>query len=153
MKRAQNLLAIGAATVGLLFTGTSTASAEAINPSASPSVYIVCKVKPNRVHESRGSHGFIVGKSQFWCNHRIDSLVNVAKLQKKVHGGWHDVTKAKARSIPKPKAGHKYRNQNKPYKCRKGTFRLATMGHGVYRGVPSKSRHWQYSEPVKNPCS
>lgn len=115
--------------------------------------FIQCKVKANEPHESHGKPGWIVGKSQFGCTARVDSVTNVVKLQKKVKGKWVNATKGKARNVPKPKAGvKKYRNQTRAYKCRKGTFRTASMGHGVYRGVPSKSRHWTYSKSVKNPC-
>lgn len=115
--------------------------------------FIQCKVKANEPHESHGKPGWIVGKSQFGCTARVDSVTNVVKLQKKVKGKWVNVTKSKARNVHKPKAGvKKYRNQTRNYKCRKGTFRTASMGHGVYRGVPSKSRHWTYSKSVKNPC-
>ncbi|GAA0475572.1 hypothetical protein [Streptomyces olivaceiscleroticus] len=145
------MLSTAALTAAIVFSGVPAASAAQAKPAGAP-MYIVCKVKPNNPHNSHGKHGWIVGKSQFWCNAKIDSLVNTVKLQKKVKGHWKDVTKPKSRAVSKPEANVKYRNQARNYKCRAGTFRTASKGHGVYRGVPSKSRAWQYSEAIKNPC-
>ena len=74
------------------------------------------------------------------------------KLQKKVKEHWQDVTKPTGRAVSTPKANAKYRNQTRNSKCRTDTFRTAGKGHGVYKGVPSKSRAWQYSKAVRNPC-
>ncbi|GAA2068613.1 hypothetical protein GCM10009801_17000 [Streptomyces albiaxialis] len=154
MNRTAKNLSIAAGIAGLLLTAAPTASASTVETaSVSARGYIQCKVKANIPHDSHGKNGWIVGKSQFGCTAPVDSVTNVVKLQKKVKGKWVDATKSKARNVKKPKAGtKKYRNQTRNYTCRKGTFRTASMGHGVYRGVPSKSRHWTYSKSVKNPC-
>ncbi|WP_157847689.1 hypothetical protein [Streptomyces violens] len=150
MKRAVRSFALGAAVVATTLAGMP--AAEAQTTSAAAMGQITCKVNPNRPHESHGKPGWIVGKSQYWCTAGIDSLVNTVKLQKKVKGKWVTAAKSKSESVKKPKGNKKYRNQTRNYKCRKGTFRTASRGHGVYKGVPSKSMHWQYSKAVKNPC-
>ncbi|MGH3429488.1 MAG: hypothetical protein ACRD3Q_13080, partial [Terriglobales bacterium] len=105
--------------------------------------YVHCSVKANNPHESHGSPGWLVGKSQFWCSAKIDSLVNSVKLQKRVKGKWVDAAAPKNREIGSPEAGHKYTNQTLNYKCEKGTFRTASRGHGIYHSTPSKSAAWE----------
>lgn len=149
--RPARIIAIGAVAVALTL-GTGPAASATTSVAAGAAGQITCKVNPNFPHNSSGTKGWIVGKSQFWCTAGIDSLTNVVKLQKKVKGKWVDATKAKARNVTKPKGNKKYRNQANNYRCRKGAFRTASKGWGVYKGVPSKSQNWQYSKVVTNPC-
>jgi hypothetical protein len=84
--RSARIIAIGTVAVALVL-GTGPTASATTSVANGATGQITCKVNPNFPHDSHGTKGWIVGKSQFWCTAGIDSLTNVIKLQKREMGG------------------------------------------------------------------
>jgi hypothetical protein len=110
-----------------------------------------CDVKSNSPHESKGRPDDIVGKARFGCTATIDSVTAYVEVQELRSGDWVAVAKAEPRTVTGPLGGQKFTTQA-VLRCREGTFRTASRGHGYYQGRRSQSTAWDYSPAVKDPC-
>jgi hypothetical protein len=110
-----------------------------------------CTSAANDPHESNGTRGDIVGKSRTECDTRVDKVVNVVRLEQYVNGKWIVVSAEFKETWSKPVPGERYTNQAQNVSCRKGLFRTATRGYGVYLGKTYPWGPWDYRER-RDPC-
>lgn len=95
-------------------------------------------------HHSSGSPGWIVGKGRMHCTAAIDSLQVTTRIEQRLDGEWVTVGTPGLTSRVAPKANTRYTSQGL-LTYRKGRFRTAARGSGIYGGMPSGSMTWQYS--------
>ncbi len=140
--------------------GTTLAAALLFGSMAIPTLanaapeYAHCSVdieaKPEYPHESKGSPGWIVGKARLTCTVAAESLTVLARLQQRKNGKWDTVNEGRA-DYSDTTAGQKYTGQATA-ECRDGEYRTGASGNGVYRGKPSGSIAWEYSDSVTIKC-
>ncbi|WP_280244964.1 hypothetical protein [Nocardia abscessus] len=143
------------ALLGTILTAAALVGSMAIHTVASATPeYAHCSVdieaKPNYPHESKGSPGWIVGKARLTCTVNADSLTVAAQIQRRENGKWKTVIEEEV-EYRNTTAGNKYTGQAS-IKCGDGEYRTGASGRGVYRGKPSGSVAWEYSDSVTIKC-
>ncbi|WP_225731590.1 MULTISPECIES: hypothetical protein [unclassified Nocardia] len=143
----KSVIGIAGGVLMVLITASVTSPAAGAQPGQGNAN---CHVQANNPHNSKGTPSDIVGKGTVSCNQAIDSVFIEVELQRNEGGQWKKVSGG-SNNKTGPKANERLVAQATTL-CAKGEYRTAARGGGVYGGVPSSSKAWEYSQSVTNPC-